>query len=256
MNITEKGFEAVKELLFKMADDQLIVGHRNSEWTGLGPILEEDIAFSSMAQDKIGQSLAIYEILSQMVDSDPDTLAFMRNAEQFHCSHLVEYPIGEYEFSLMRHFMFDHAELLRFEMLANSTFEPITFVARKFKGEIKYHTMHADIWIKQLGSATDESQARMQKAVYEVFPLALGIFEPGKHEDVLINEGIFIGEEALKEKWLDAISPVLAQAGLKLPDMSTVAPAFGGRNGYHTQHLQPMLDEMTEVFRIDPSAEW
>jgi len=256
MNITEKGFEAAKELLFKMADDQLIVGHRNSEWTGLGPILEEDIAFSSMAQDKIGQSLAIYEIISQMVDSDPDTLAFMRNAEQFHCSHLVEYPIGEYEFSLMRHFMFDHAELLRFEMLANSTFEPITFVARKFKGEIKYHTMHADIWIKQLGAATDESHARMQKALSEVFPLALGIFEPGKHEDVLIAEGIFIGEEALKERWLDAITPVLNQAGLKLPDLSTVAPAFGGRKGYHTQHLQPMLDEMTEVFRIDPSAEW
>jgi ring-1,2-phenylacetyl-CoA epoxidase subunit PaaC len=256
MNITEQGFEAVKELLFKMADDQLIVGHRNSEWTGLGPILEEDIAFSSMAQDKIGQSLAIYEIISQMVDSDPDTLAFMRNAEQFHCCHLVEYPIGEYEFSLMRHFMFDHAEFHRFEMLANSSFEPITYIARKFKGEIKYHTMHADIWIKQLGAATEESNRRMQKALDTVFPLALGIFEPGDHEKVLQEEGIFIGEEKLRDRWLETISPIIEKAGLILPDIKITVPSFGGRKGEHTPHLQPMLDEMTEVFRIDPGAEW
>jgi ring-1,2-phenylacetyl-CoA epoxidase subunit PaaC len=255
MNITEEGFEAIKELLYKMADDQLIIGHRNSEWTGLGPVLEEDIAFSSMAQDKIGQSLALYDILHQMGESDPDTIAFMRNAEQFHCCHLVELPIGEYEFSLMRHFFFDHAEFARFEMLANSTFEPLQMVARKIKGEIKYHTMHADIWIKQLGNATPESNARMQQALNETFPLALGIFEPGKNDKMLASEGIFIGEEALKQRWLEAVTPIIEQAGLQLPSLDAT-PAFGGRFGKHTPYLQPMLDEMTEVFRIDPAAEW
>lgn len=255
MNITEEGFEAIKELLYKMADDQLIIGHRNSEWTGLGPVLEEDIAFSSMAQDKIGQSLALYDILHQMGESDPDTIAFMRNAEQFHCCHLVELPIGEYEFSLMRHFFFDHAEFARFEMLANSTFEPLQMVARKIKGEIKYHTMHADIWIKQLGNATPESNARMQQAINETFPLALGIFEPGKNDKMLASEGIFIGEEALKQRWLEAVTPIIEQAGLQLPSLNAT-PAFGGRFGKHTPYLQPMLDEMTEVFRIDPAAEW
>ena len=77
----------IQEFLYKMADDLLILGHRNSEWTGFGPLLEEDIAFSSMAQDKIGQSLALYTILNQMGEQDPDTIAFMRNANQFHCSH-------------------------------------------------------------------------------------------------------------------------------------------------------------------------
>jgi ring-1,2-phenylacetyl-CoA epoxidase subunit PaaC len=255
MNITEEGFEAIKELLYKMADDQLIIGHRNSEWTGLGPVLEEDIAFSSMAQDKIGQSLALYDILHQMGESDPDTIAFMRNAEQFHCCHLVEFPIGEYEFSLMRHFFFDHAEFARFEMLANSSFEPLQMVARKIKGEIKYHTMHADIWIKQLGNATPESNARMQQALNETFPLALGIFEPGKNDKMLASEGIFIGEEALKQRWLEAVTPIIEKAGLHLPSLDTT-PAFGGRFGSHTPYLQPMLDEMTEVFRIDPAAEW
>jgi ring-1,2-phenylacetyl-CoA epoxidase subunit PaaC len=256
MNINDTTILALKELIYKMADDQLILGHRNSEWTGLGPVLEEDIAFSSMAQDKIGQSLALYDILHQMGESDPDTIAFMRNASQFHCCHLVEYPIGEYEFSLMRHFMFDHAELLRFESLAHSAFEPLSLLSRKLKGEIKYHTMHADVWIAQLGPANAESNQRMQQALQTVFPLALSIFEPGPYEKTLIDEGIFIGENALQELWLNKISPIITKAGLQMPDILTVTPSFGGRIGEHTPYLQPMLDEMTEVFRIDPAAEW
>ena len=104
--------EALKDLLYKMADDQLILGHRNSEWTGFGPLLEEDIAFSSMAQDKVGQSWQLYKILNGVGENDPDTVAFMRNADQFHNCQFVELPNGEYDFSLIRHFLFDTAELL------------------------------------------------------------------------------------------------------------------------------------------------
>ncbi|MFZ1461703.1 MAG: Phenylacetic acid catabolic protein, partial [Ignavibacteria bacterium] len=111
---------AIKDLIFRMADDQLILGHRNSEWTGLGPILEEDIAFSSMAQDKLGHSQALFQILSRMGETDPDSLAFGRKENKMKCCHLVEYPIGEYDFSLMRHFLFDESEALRFDMLRNS----------------------------------------------------------------------------------------------------------------------------------------
>src|ERR1051325_1087002 len=99
MNYTEHQINAIKELLYKMADDQLIISHRNSEWTGLGPVLEEDIVFSSIAQDKIGQSLHIYKILNEIGESDPDNIAFTRNADKFKCCNLVEYPIGEYDFS-------------------------------------------------------------------------------------------------------------------------------------------------------------
>ncbi len=90
--------EALKEFLYKIADDQLIIGHRNSEWNGLGPVLEEDIAFSSMAQDKMGQSEHIYNLLHQLGEKDADTVAFTRNAEQFHNCHLTELPIGGYDF--------------------------------------------------------------------------------------------------------------------------------------------------------------
>src|SRR5690606_13992308 len=123
--MSEQATLAIKELLYRMADDLLILGHRNSEWTGIGPMLEEDISFSSMAQDKIGQAQALYQLLHALGEADPDTVAFTRNAPQFHCSQLNEYPIGEYDFSLIRHFLFDNAELLRYELLANSSYEPL-----------------------------------------------------------------------------------------------------------------------------------
>jgi ring-1,2-phenylacetyl-CoA epoxidase subunit PaaC len=125
--------KAAKELLYKMADDQLIIGHRNSEWTGLGPIIEEDIAFSSMAQDKLGQSEHLYNLLNQLGEADADTVAFTRNANQFHNCQLVELPIGEYDFSLIRHFLFDMAEAIRFDMLAESSYEDLAKMAKKFK---------------------------------------------------------------------------------------------------------------------------
>lgn len=246
----------IKEFLYKMADDLLILGHRNSEWTGFGPLLEEDIAFSSMAQDKIGQSLALYTILNQMGEQEPDTIAFMRNANQFHSCQLVEVPNGEYDFSLVRHFLFDHADFLRWDALATSTFTPLAKVARKFRGEVKYHVFHADTFLMKLGSATGESHARMQNSLDAGFDMALGIFEPSPYEEQLIETGVFIGEKALQQRWLEAITPVILKAGLRLPEEKTWQPVYGGRTGTHTADLQPLLDEMTEVFRIDPGAEW
>ncbi|MBR9861205.1 phenylacetate-CoA oxygenase subunit PaaC [bacterium] len=248
--------EALKELLYKMADDQLIIGHRNSEWTGIGPILEEDIAFSSMAQDKIGQSEHLYNLLHQLGESDADTLAFTRNADQFHNSQLTELPIGEYDFSLIRHFLFDFAEMLRFDGLRNSAYMPLAQLAKKFYGEIKYHTMHASTWVRQLGQGNEESKARMQSALNEAWNYALGIFEQGEGETVLQEEKIFEGEASLQEKWLNAITPILEEAGLSIPDKSTWEPKNGGRKGYHTDYLQPLLDEMSEVYSIDPTADW
>lgn len=250
----EAHVEAAKDLLYKMADDQLIIGHRNSEWTGLGPILEEDIAFSSMAQDKLGQSEHLYNLLHELGEADADTVAFTRNANQFHSCHFVEYPIGEYDFSLVRHFLFDMAEAIRFEMLVNSSYENLAMIARKFKGEIKYHTMHANTWVKQLAQGNEESKVRMQSALNECWPLALGIFERGKYEDVLKEAEIFAGEEALEAQWLTEVTRLLTEAGLTIPENTT--PSYGGRSGEHTDHLQPLLDEMTEVYAIDPSADW
>lgn len=249
--------EALKELLYKMADDQLIMGHRNAEWTGIGPLLEEDIAFSSMAQDKVGQSHALYNILHELGEKQPDTIAFTRPSEQFHCCQLVELPIGEYDFSLIRHFLFDNAELVRFERLSGSSYKPLAQLAQKIKGEIKYHVMHANTWIKQLGSSADtEAQQRLQKALNEAMPYALGIFEPSAFEQELIAEGIFEGEKAIQKEWLLRIEKVIASTNLIMPDITILAAKTGGRAGRHTPHLQPLLEEMGEVFRLEPDAKW
>lgn len=247
---------AIKELLYKIADDQLIIGHRNSEWTGFGPLLEEDIAFSSMAQDKVGQSQALYNILQSMGEQDPDTIAFTRNAAQFHNCIFVELPNGEYDFSLIRHFLYDTALAFRFEMLSSSSFQPLAELSNKIRGELKYHTLHANTWVKQLGSATEESIARLQQSLVYAMPYALGMFEPSPFEQELIADGVFEGEAALREQWIKRIEAVIAQTSLRLPDLRTITAIQGGRIGKHSEHLQPLLDEMSEVFRIDPTAEW
>jgi ring-1,2-phenylacetyl-CoA epoxidase subunit PaaC len=107
----------------------------------------------------------------------------------------------------------------------------------------------------QLGAkGNEESHARMQSALREAWPYALGMFEPGNHEQVLIDEGISIGEAATQERWIATVTELLASSTLEIP--SSTEAHLGGRKGYHTDHLQPLLDEMTEVYRIDPSAEW
>lgn len=247
---------ALKELLYKIADDQLILGHRNSEWTGMGPLLEEDIAFSSMAQDKIGQSHALFQLLHQLGEQEPDTIAFTRNASQFHNCILVELPNGEYDFSLIRHFLYDTAETLRFEMLTRSSYKPLAELSVKIRAELRYHSLHANTWVKQLGSATEESISRLQKSLDMALPYALGIFETSPYENEIIAQGIFPGEKVLQEQWMKKIEHVIQQTQLTLPDWKLLKPVNGGRAGKHSEHLQPLLDEMSEVFRIDPTAEW
>lgn len=249
--------EAIKDLLFKMADDALIIGHRNSEWTGIGPMLEEDLAFSSMAQDKIGHAQALYKILNEVLgEADADTLAFKREEKQFKCCQFVEQPIGEYDFSIVRQFLFDHAELIRYDMLMQSSFQPLAQLAKKVKGEIKYHVMHADTFVKQLSNGTEESKARMQSSLNYAWHFAVGIFEKSEFENELIAENIFVGEDELKKRWFEKIIPIIEAANLKVPRTDEGKIVYGGRKGFHSEYLKPLLDEMCEVVRTDIDAEW
>lgn len=247
--------DALKELLYKMADDSLIIGHRTSEWTGLAPLFEEDLAFSSIAQDKLGHANTLYDMLHELGEKTADELGFMRKANEFRNCQFAELPIGEYDFSLVRHFLFDHAEFIRYKMLEKSSYEPLSKFATKVIGEIRYHVMHADSWIKRLGNSfTDEGLERMQKQLDYAFPYALGIFENSPNEEEIIEKGYFAGEEALRDAWLATINEVLAHTKLVLPDNAVAK--MGGRNFQHTDGFEGLMTEMTETIMLDTQAEW
>jgi ring-1,2-phenylacetyl-CoA epoxidase subunit PaaC len=236
-----------------LADDEVVIGHRNAEWTGHGPILEADIAFSSMAQDELGHAQAYYALLHGLGEADPDRLAFLRGAADFCCAQLVELPRGDWAFSIVRQFLYDAAESIRLAALARSAYKPLAQAARKFAGEEKYHLMHGRTWVLQLGQAGGESRQRMQAALQQVFPYALGLFETTEADAAIVAEGLQASEAELQQQWLALIMPVLSEAGLTAPEAE---PVYGGRRGQHTEHLSLLLDEMQQVFRTDPEATW
>jgi ring-1,2-phenylacetyl-CoA epoxidase subunit PaaC len=245
---------AVIDLLYRMADDELVIGHRNSEWTGLAPILEEDIAFSSMAQDEMGHARAYYEMLHQLGEPDPDTLAFARKPRQFRCASLVCLPKGDWALSVIRQFLYDSAESVRLVALCESTLEPLAQLARKLRGEEKYHLMHGRSWVLRLGNAIPESHRRMQDALTAVYPHALGLFEPTEADEPLAQAGVCPHEGELKTQWESAVFPALQAAGLHVGDH--VRPVYGGRVGRHPDSLTELLNNMQLVYNIDPSAKW
>jgi ring-1,2-phenylacetyl-CoA epoxidase subunit PaaC len=141
-------------------------------------------------------------------------------------------------------------------MLSGSVYQPLADISKKIRAELRYHTLHANTWMKQLGTATEESISRLQNSLNLALPFALGMFEESPHEKDLIISKIFGGEQALKERWMKKVEEIIGQTNLHLPEWETLQPVWGGRAGKHSEHLQPLLDEMSEVFKIDPTAEW
>lgn len=246
--------EAVRDLLLRMADDELVIGHRNSEWTGLAPILEEDIAFSSMAQDEIGHARAYYELLHALGESDPDALAFGRKARQFRCASITSLPKGDWAFTVVRQFLYDTAENVRLSALAESALLPLAQLARKLRAEEKYHLMHGRTWILRLGKATDESRNRMQSALEELYPHALGLFEPVESDEPLARYSLCPTERELRTRWESAVFPTLSAAGLVVRE--NAPPVYGGRYGRHPAVLAELLEQMQSVYNLDPTAKW
>jgi ring-1,2-phenylacetyl-CoA epoxidase subunit PaaC len=244
----------LQEFLLTVADDQLIIGHRSSEWIGLGPILEEDISFASIAQDKVGQSRVLYQYAHNLGLPQPDDLAFLRPENQYYCSHFVQLPTQDYALALVRHFLFDEAEAIRFELLRASSNADLAAFARKFSGEIKYHTLHARSIVKKLTLAGGEASERMHAAFAAWGPYAWSVFEPSLQEEAIIADGIYGGGQLAQTRWYEHIMRFLSPLDIVMPlaDSSTM----GGRYGHHTPYLNPLLAEMGEVFRLDPTAQW
>ena len=238
-------------LLLALADDELIIGHRNAEWTGHAPILEEDIAFSNIAQDELGHALVWYTILHEQLDQPkPDRLAFWRNANEFRNATLVEQPKGDWAFTIVRQYLFDVYEQVRNAELVKCGYQPIVEAVDKISREEVYHLMHSTGWVLRLGDATEESHRRMQTALDQVWPHALGLFEPIEHDEEFSAR---LGDIAAG--WQTTVAAILDQATLVMPQ--DAQPVYGGRRGQHTSPLIDLLNEMQKVARLEsPQAAW
>jgi ring-1,2-phenylacetyl-CoA epoxidase subunit PaaC len=261
--MTETQSTALKNMLFCLADDDFILGHRLSEWTGLGPIIEEDIAASSIAQDELGHALAYYSMLEELGEADPDELAFQRGPGEFRNAQFSELPRGDYGFTMMRQFLYDGAKSERLQGLRESSFEPLQDIAAKILQEERYHWVHNTSMVHRLSGGTEESIIRMQDALDELFPYALGLFESYDGENELVEAGITLSEKEIQQRWLNKLCPMLQVYGLRIPCVkvgedwkSDLLPKSGGRKGKHTEHLTGILDAMQTLHKAHPGAQW
>ncbi len=217
------------DVLLAIADDELVLGWRDSEWTGIAPFLEEDVAFSSIAQNEIGHARALYEIAAGRLGTDADALAFGRRPHEYLCAPLVELRRVEWARTIARHFLYETADAVRLEALKASGDDEVAGLAAKIDREEAYHRMHADMWIDRL-LASEEGAAHLSEAVEELWPYALGVLD-----------------EELRTTWAAVVRERLP---FDLPDAEPV-----GR-GSHTPELAELWEEMTMVRRIAPDGQW
>jgi ring-1,2-phenylacetyl-CoA epoxidase subunit PaaC len=218
------------QLLLTLADDELILGWRNSEWTGIAPFLEEDVAFSSIAQNEIGHARALYELAARELDTDADALAFDRPVDEYRSAPLVELRWLEWARTIARHWLYESADAIRLEALKSSDDEQLAGIAAKIDREEVYHRIHAEMWIDRL-LGTDEGRGRLDGALDELWPYALGVLDDDLRPEL--------------------VRRVEAKLGRTMPAAEPVP------RGRHEAELAELREEMTMVRRSAPAgARW
>jgi ring-1,2-phenylacetyl-CoA epoxidase subunit PaaC len=250
--------EALRALLLAMADDDLILGHRHSEWTGFAADIESDVALSSIAQDEIGHARLLYEQVAALDGVTPDVLAFGRTPPAFRNAILVEQENGDWAHTIARAWLYDHADAVRLGVLAASSLGSFSALARTLQREERYHLLFSDAWLTRLAGAGGESRDRLQNALSAIWPHAPALFEPTPGIERLVEEGLLqLRPVAQFGRWVDQVVPRLETLGFQAQvEHAPVLATPGGRAGRHTPALTLLLDEMTSVRRIDPGACW
>jgi ring-1,2-phenylacetyl-CoA epoxidase subunit PaaC len=250
---------ALFELLLRLGDDRLVLGHRLSEWCGHGPILEEDIALSNVALDLLGQATMFLRLAGEVEGKgrDEDALAYFREVVEFRNAQIVELPKGDFAFTIVRQFLFDVHAVVLLDALSHSTDERVAAIAAKSLKEAKYHVRHSGEWMWKLGDGTDESHRRVQKAVDSLWRFTPELFAADAVDRAMLAGGIAPDLTALQVQWDALVRDVMDRATLTLPnDVPRVASTRGGRAGAHTEHLGHMLAEMQIIARSHPGAKW
>ncbi|SFI84984.1 ring-1,2-phenylacetyl-CoA epoxidase subunit PaaC [Thermoflavimicrobium dichotomicum] len=247
---------ALRDLLYQLADDELTLGHRDSEWLGLSPDIEGDVAFSSVAQDEVGHAVFYFELLHELGEKDPDRLAFARDLSERKNAVLLERENGDWAYSIARHFMYDVWDDLRLEALTESSYVPLAKGAIKIRREEYYHLLHMHSYFVRLGQAGKEAKKRLELAVKAIWKDIGGIFGFGVYEQKLVEFNIITKPaEELKQRWVKRMQQAFAEAQLTWPD-SWEPVQYDGRRGEHSPELEQLLQTMSEVYRIDPTARW
>ncbi len=240
----------------RLADNALILGHRLSEWVGHAPVVEEDLALGNMGLDLIGQARALYGYAGEVEGRgrDEDALAYLRDATDFRNVLLVEQPNGDFAVTIMRQLIYAAFAHPLFEALACSKDTTLAAVAAKAVKEMAYHLRHSAEWVIRLGDGTDESHARAQSALDELWTYSGELFEIDQVERALIEAGVAVDPAPLKPIFDRAMDAALAESTLTRPAAGFMQA--GGRAGRHSEHLGFILADMQFLQRAYPGATW
>lgn len=236
-----------------LADNSLILGQRNAEWCGHGPVLEQDIAITNISLDLIGQARNFYQYASSLINQSTnqltteDTLAYLRKEREFKNCLLVEQSNGDWAQTILRQYFFSQHQYLVFQQLQNSKDETLAAITAKALKEVAYHLRWSSEWVIRLGDGTEESHNRMLNAIEELWRYTGELFMPAEYETM-------IDTAALKESWLNKVKEIFSEATLTLPEK--IFMQTGGKEGKHTEHLGYILTELQYMQRAYPGCEW
>ena len=254
MTVAAPPVVALGELLRSMADDEFVIGFSDSEWTGIAPILEEDVAMSSLAQDELGHAAALYGLLGGLLGEDPDALAYDRPPEAYRHCRLLDHGRGDWAMTIARRFLYDSADAVRLEALAGGSWSPLSDLVGKLAREERYHRMHAEAWLARLARGGGEARARLLVAMRTLQSDAATVFTPLPDEEALVEAGILAARmPELERRWRTAIGPALADLDLPMPPPAT-QPARGRLD--HGAPFRWLWSEFTSVRRTEPGVAW
>jgi len=252
------------DFLLRLADNALVLSQRLGEWVGHGPVLEEDIALTNVGLDLLGQARLWYAYAGEVegrftgAARGEDALAFLRDSGEFRNLLLVERPNGNYADTTARQFCFDQWHRLLLAKLAQSRDARIAGIAAKSLKEVAYHAERSTDWVIRLGDGTEESHAKMQTAIDELWIYTGEMFDADETEIALADERIGCDVRTLAGPWHSAVASVLAEATLVTPTGTWMqgTRGRGGKQGVHTEELGRMLATMQTLQRSHPGAQW
>jgi len=247
------------QYVLHLADDVLILGHRNSEWTGHGPILEQDIAISNIALDLIGQARNFYQYAAQLsteggISATEDGLAYLRDGWDFRNCLLTEQANGDWAKTILRQFFFSAHQVDLYERLAKGSDATLAAIGAKAYKEAVYHLRWSSEWVIRLGDGTEESRTRMVRALNELWEFTGEMHAPVPYELWAAGSGIGPDLSLLRLQWEERVRNIFDEAGLAYPSAQWMQT--GGKEGRHTEQLGYILAEMQFLQRAYPGCEW